>query len=398
MYRGFKIRLYPTQSQKRLLEKHFGCCRWTYNWGLDQKISSHKRKEKRLSLYSIINKLPELKKQEANLWLQDVSARSLCDSLLCLDRAFENFFKHHKKFPRFKKKRDGRNSFINSSKNRLDTKLRRLIIPKFPEGIRFRASSVPMGMVKSVAVSKSASGKYIASIQIKIEKAFIQVPATEENTLGLDFGLKHLIVTSEGEKFENPKTLAKFYKRLARLQREMKRKKSGSRNKDKARKKLASLYEKITNIREGHLHRIANRLIRKPNIVMICMENLSASRMRDKRRGVKWAIQDASWRKLRQYIRYKAKNCGKLTKLIGRFEPSTQTCNCCGFLNKALTPSDREWKCECGVIHDRDINAAINVKKMALKKFVRNDEIPKDIRELTPVEQLVAVNQECLVT
>lgn len=400
MHQACKIRLYPTFKQRALLDQHLGCARWVYNWGLQEKISHYKQTKETLSTYSLINRLPLLKREEQTQWLGNVSALSLCDTLMRVEKAFIHFFRGHTKFPAFKKKRDRRDSYEVRQGNSIDSELKRIYLPKFKEGIRYRDNREIEGALKKVTILKSPNGRYYAGFLTERDVAPLALSTSaEETALGLDFGLKHLVITSEGEKIDNPLTLARYYRRFAILQRRMKRKKKGSKNRERMRVELANLYAKITATRAHHLHQITNRLVAKEGITTFCIEDLNVRKMRRAKGRIQWAIQDASWGLLRKLFAYKAAAVGKTVRVIGQFEPSSKTCSSCGVVNESLTLADREWTCQCGARHDRDINAAINIKKMAFAQdFVSNDGIPKDIRESTPVEQHAATNQECSVT
>jgi len=400
MNRAYKIRLYPTPSQEKLLSKHFGCSRWIYNWGLRQKIDFYQKTKKALSTYSLINQLPGLKKVSSTLWLKEVAAQSLCDSLMRVEKAFINFFQGRTKFPVFKKLRDRHDSFENHSGNSIDDDKKLIYLPKFQEGIRFRDGRKISGKPKKVTVLRTPSGQYYAAFLTdeEIILPLVSEPK-EDNALGLDFGLKHLVVTSGGEKIGNPSHLDTHYRRFAILQKRMKRKKKGSQNREKARRKLALLHSRIAAKRAHDLQQIANYLVTKQSVATLCIEDLNVHKMRRTKKRIQWSIQDASWGLLRKFLTYKAAVMGKSIRLIGRFEPSSKTCSQCGRVNESLLLSEREWKCPCGARHDRDVNAAINIKKMAFaNEFVSNDKIPKVIRKSTPVEQSVATKQEHSVT
>jgi putative transposase len=323
----------------------------------------------------------------------------LTDALMNVEKAFNQFFKGCAKFPAFKKHRDGRHSFENCSGNSIDNDIAKLYIPKFSEGISFQDTRKIEGTLKKVTVSRSANGHYYAAIRVEIiDENRPSEPSSESRAIGLDFGLTHLVITSEGDKIANPKTLQRYYRRFQLLHRRMKRKTKGSRNREKARIELAALYAKITAVRNHCLHEITNQLIERDDVDTFCLEDLRVKKMR-RENHLNWSIQDAGWGILRRHLTYKAEWRGKNVRVISQFAPSTQTCSSCGDVNRHLKLIDREWICRCGAHHDRDINAAINIKKMAFANdFVSNDEIPKDIRESTPVEQSAAMNQECSVT
>ena len=418
MLKAHKCRLYPTQEQEVLLGKHFGCARWVYNWALAEKMARYSEEGQSVSIYELSRNLTELKAMEETKWLNEVSAQSSCNALTALDHAYTRFFKEKKGFPKFKSRYDNHQSFANHQANKIDPNRGRLQILKFKDGIKCRFSRPIEGKIKTVTISKTPSGKYWASILVEtpeVEKPL--VPAEEAKALGLDFGVKDLIVTSDGQRFVNPRTLKKFLRTLAIRQRRHARTKKDSHRREKSRIRVAKVHEHISNIRRDHLHKITTHLVRENQATALCIEDLNVSKMMGKGRGAKSlrrSISDVGFGEMRRQLEYKCRWAGKNLRVIGEFEPSSKTCSNCGRINSALTLKDREWACtNCGSAHDRDINAAINIKKMAFREqntystprptqpicdpapggIIR---IPTGSRKSTPVEQAVrpAVNRE----
>ncbi len=362
--KAYKYRLYPSPAQATLLDKHFGCARLIFNWALSEKIRTYEATGESLSRYKLQEQLPEMKKTDRP-WLSEVNAQSLQASLINLDRAFMNFFKHKTKFPRFKKK-NHRQSFQVPQRGQLDFETSKLIIPKFQEGIRCKVSRRFEGETKTFTVSKTTTGKYFVSVMVETpdeipEKATI----THDGTVGIDVGIKDFCTLSTGEKIENPKHLRNELARMKVLQRRASKKKKGSKNRKKAVLKVAKFHEKISNKRNDFLHKLTHRLTNENQVGSLAIEDLNIVGMM-KNRCLAQAVADVSWSEFFRQLEYKTEWRGKNLLKIGRFEPSSRTCDVCGAVNRELTLSDRTWKCACGAEHDRDLLAARNIKRFAL--------------------------------
>jgi putative transposase len=362
--KSFQYRLYPNDEQATLLDKHFGSARWLWNWALAEKIRVYEEKGESLSRFKLQAQIPEMKRTERP-WLAEVNAQSLQASLLFLDRAFMNFFKHKTKFPRFKKK-NHRQSFQVPQRGQLDFENCKLIIPKFLEGIRCHISRRFEGVTKTFTVSKTATGKYFVSVLVETpDEVTGKRPATADTTIGIDVGIKDFCTLSTGEKVENPRHLKEELKRLKVLQRRASKKKKGSSNRKKAVLKVAKLHEKISNRRNDFLHKLTHRLTSENQIGSIAVEDLNIAGMM-KNHCLAQAISDVSWSEFNRQLEYKCEWRGVNLLKIGRFEPSSRTCDACGTVNKDLKLSDRTWTCACGTEHDRDYLAARNIKRFAL--------------------------------
>ena len=364
--KSFLYRLYPNKAQAILLDKHFGCTRLIYNWALGEKIRVYQDTGESLSRYKLQEQLPVMKQTERP-WLAEVNAQSLQASLINLDRAFLNFFKHKTKFPRFKKK-NHRQSFQVPQRGQIDFEAGKLIIPKFLEGIRCKISRRFEGETKTFTVYKTTTGKYFVSVLVETPD---EIPAkdviTEAGTIGIDVGIKDFCTLSTGEKVENPKHLRSELARLKVLQRRASKKKKGGNNRKKAVLKVAKLHEKISNRRNDFLHKLTHRLTNENQVDSLAIEDLNIVGMM-KNRCLAQAVADVSWSEFFRQLEYKAEWRGKNLLKIGRFEPSSRTCDVCGAINQELKLADREWVCPCGVKHDRDILAARNIKRFALAK------------------------------
>ena len=362
-HRAFKFRLYPDRRQAEMLNKHFGCCRWVYNWGLERKQAAYQRGEK-LSCIDIANMLPDLKKQ--NPWLKEVNSQSLQSSIRNLGRAFERFFAKQAGFPGFKKK--GRKDSFQAFQNcRVDLEGNRLDIPKCL-GIRMVAHRKFEGKIKSITVSKAPTGKFHASILVETaEEDKPTKPIDPRTTIGIDVGLKCFAVLSTGEKVENPRFMRKAKAKIRILQRRMARRKKGGKNRAKARRRLALAHERIASQRGDFLYKLTRRLTNDDQVGTICVEDLNVKGMM-RNHHLAGAIQDASWGEFMRLLECKCRWNGVNLVRIGRFDPSSKLCSC-GRRNDELTLADREWTCPaCGARHDRDLLAAQNIRTFGLAR------------------------------
>lgn len=363
--KGYKYRIYPNKEQEVFLAKHFGSCRFVYNWGLEQKIKHYETTKKSISWVELNNRLPQLKQEFS--WLSEIGSQSLQMEIRNLDTAFKNFFRAKKGFPKFKKKTNDMSFQIpdNSGKN-YRIKDKKLYIPKLKSGIKIVQHRKFEGKMKMLTISKNPSGQYFATILVETTDEYIEPKQiNEETTIGIDLGLKEFLITSNGEKIDNPKFFRKTQKKLAKAQKKHSRKQKGSSNRNKSRKKVAKIHNKINNQRKDFLHKLSRRLVSENQT--ICLEDLNVKGMM-KNRKLSKSIADVSWSTLTNMLNYKALWYGANIITIGRFEPSTKLCHVCGTLNNNLTLKDREWTCDCGTKHDRDINAAINIKNFGLTK------------------------------
>jgi len=367
MYKAFKYRIYPNKEQEELINKHIGCSRWVYNYGLNKKIESYQQARKGISRFDIQKELPILKKTEGTEWLSEVLAQSLQTSLENLDQAFTKFFKEKKGFPKFKSKHESHQSYSIPQNVRVYFEECKVYIPKLPSLVKCKFSRIFEGTIKTSTISKTPTGKYFISILVDIPQSIPEpLPIDESQAIGIDLGIKTYAVLSNGNSIENPKYLKKSLKRLKKLQRKASKKKKGSNNRKKANKKVALLYERVTNQRKDFLHKVTTQLVRDYDT--ICLETLKPSNM-VKNHKLAQAISDVSWSTFNEYLDYKASWCGKNVLRIGQFEPSSKMCSC-GLINKDLKLSDRTWTCSsCKTTHDRDLLAANNIKRFA---FVKN--------------------------
>jgi putative transposase len=346
-----------------LLNKHFGCVRLVFNLALEVKQEAYVKSRKNLSAFDLIKQIPDLKNELP--FLKEVNAQSLQATVVNLETSFKNFFKHRAKYPNFKKK-SSRQSFQVPQAAEINLKEGKLFIPKFREGIRTVFDREFTGVIKTTTITKTPTGKYFAAILVDNKKESpAKASIAASTTIGIDLGIKSFAVTSNGEVFDNPKFLRAEMVRLKILQRRASRKKKGSSNRRKSNLRVALLHEKISNQRKDFLQKLSTKLIR--NNQTICLEDLSVSNM-VKNHSLAQSISDCSWSEFVRMIQYKADWYGNNVIKIGRFEPSSKNCSDCGSKNELLTIADREWLCaNCGTLHDRDLNAAKNIKAFGLK-------------------------------
>ncbi len=365
MLKAYKYRIYPNKDQTVLLAKHFGCARYIYNYGLEQKIKAYSETKKSISRFVIQSDLPKLKKAEETKWLSEVNSLSLQAALLNLDMAFTRFFKEKKGFPKFKSKHDNNQSFQVPQNTGVDYEAKRVYLPKFKEGIKCKFNRQFKGKIKTSTVSKTPTGKYFISILVETEDTIpSKAPIDENKAVGVDLGIKTFATLSDGTEIQNPKYLKKALKKLKRLQRSISRKKKGSNSRNKAVKLLARQYENVANKRRDFLHKTSKYLIDHHDTA--CLDPMSANNM-VKNHRLAQALSDISIGTFNAYMNYKAEWYGKNIIRIGRFEPSSKMCSC-GYVYRGLKLSDRVWICpDCGAVNQRDLLAANNIKKFAFK-------------------------------
>jgi putative transposase len=354
--RAYKYRIYPTIEQKHLLARTFGSCRFVYNWALRQKTDAFYKEHKRLYYKDLSAMLTDLKKQEPYAWLSEVASVPLQQSLRHLEKAFLNFFEGRGEYPSFKKKRNQQSAtYVGTAFTWRDGQITLAKMEK-PLAIRWSREWPNDAKPRSVTISKDCANRYF--ISILVEENIEQLPQSDQS-VGADLGLKSFVALSTGEIVGNPTCFAKDEKKLARAQRRHTKKKKGSKNREKARLKVARLQARIADRRRDFLHTLSTRLIRENQT--ICIESLAVKNMVQNRHLSK-AISDVGWSEFVSLLSYKADWYGRTLVKIDRWYPSSKRCFDCGHVLDSLTLDRREWTCpECGVSHDRDINAANNI-------------------------------------
>ena len=362
--KAYKQRFYPTEEQKLNLAKTFGCCRYVYNWALARRKEQYATSGKGLSVTKQSAELTRLKSEDATKWLGKVSAVALQQALRHLDTAFTKFFSGLGGYPKFKKKRGEqsasymRNAFTWIEAERSLT----LALQKKPLKIRW-SRALPKGAVpSSVTVSMDSAGRYFVSILVEEDIASKPVTA---RMCGVDLGIKDVVTTSHGEKYGNPRFFATDEKKLAKAQRSLSKKKLGSKNREKARRRVAHIHARIKDRRIDFLHKLTTRLVNENQVIAV--ESLAVKNM-VKNPHLAKAISDVGWGELIRQLEYKAAWFGRTLQKIDRFFPSSKMCSNCEYVLDELSLDVRYWTCpECGTTHDRDINAAANILKEGLR-------------------------------
>lgn len=367
MKRAYKYKLKPTMRQQRLLSQHFGCCRFIYNWGLSRKKETYVNEKKSIGYLQLAKELTLLKNDGEHGWMKDVANESLQQSLRNLDNAFTQFFKAKKGFPKFKSKKHSKNvcKFINNV--HFDFDKWKVRIPKMGWTKICRNKSFDLSKCKigTLTVSQDKCGNFWCVIIVENgESLKPKAKVSEETSVGIDLGIKDFAILSDGTKYGNNKFLENGQKKLKRLQRHFSKTQKGSKRRERLRLKVARQHRKISNRRSDFLHKLTTDLTRRFDT--ICLENLNVQGMMQNHKLAN-AISSVAWNEFARQLIYKAEWNGKNVVFIGRFEPSSKTCSCCGYVKKDLTLKERHWVCPvCGASHERDVNAAINIRNFGL--------------------------------
>ena len=358
MLKVVKVRLYPSKEQKQLLEQSFGNCRWLWNYCLDLMNKTYKETGKGLSGYEVKKQIPQHKKEFE--WLKLTYSQCLQQVCLNLGVAFNNFFERRAGYPSFKSKHGKQSIQYPQNVKVLDGCLKLPMIGEVKAVIHRPIE----GKLKTVTVSKNKCDQYFASVLFEdgTEKP---ESSTEGKAIGIDLGLTHFAITSDGSKFNNPRWLAKHEQNLKRKQQQLSRKQKGSSNRHKAKKKVARVHSKISRCREDFHHKLSRRIVNENQVIVV--EDLAIKNM-VKNRCLAKAISQVGWGQFCTMLKYKAEQEGKIYQEVDRFFPSSKTCNVCLNQVGSLPLDVREWTCtNCGAKHDRDINAAINLRDEGLR-------------------------------
>lgn len=355
---AYKFRIYPNKEQKLLFAKTFGCVRFIYNKMLADKIEFYKETKKKL------NNTPAQYKKEYK-WLKEVDSLSLANAQINLQTAYNNFFRNPKiGFPKFKSKKNGHKSYTTNFVNgNIKLENKHLILPKV-KAIKIKQHrNIPNDYkLKSVTISQMPSGKYFASILFEYQKE-VQ-PVQPKNVVGLDFSMKELYVSSNNEFGSYPRFYRIAQQKLSKEQRKLSKCTYGSNRYYKQKHKVALLHEKIANQRKDFLHKVSRKIANSYDAV--CIESLNMKAM-SQALNLGKSVADNGWGMFTAYLSYKLQETGKQLVKIDKWFPSSKTCSHCGAVKHSLSLSDRTYICECGAILDRDINAAINIKREGMR-------------------------------
>ena len=359
MYKAYKFRIYPTNEQQIALAKAFGCCRWFGNYSLNLCPETYLTTGKGLSRGAIQGLLPSLKKEYS--WLTDAYSQCLQYVALNLSTAYKNFFEKRTGFPRFKSKH-GKQSISYPSNVKLDGDY--LKLPGKVGLIYCKQERKFDGQIKTVTVSLNPDGKYYASVLVDDGRELAQL-STEGKARGIDLGLTHFCITSNGSKFDNPRHTTKYARNLKKKQQSLARKQKSSKNRYKAKSKVSKVPSKIRRVREDFLHKLSRKIVNENQVIAV--ENLNVKGM-VRNHNLAKAISDCGWGQFCTMLKYKSEWSGKTYIEVDRFFASSKTCSVCLNRVDSLSLDIRDWTCsQCNTHHDRDVNAAINIRNEALR-------------------------------
>ena len=378
MLRAYRYRIYPNEEQKVLMAKTFGCVRVVYTWALDVKSTLWRDSKESIGYTALANRMKAELKVERE-YLNEVNSQSLQNALRHLDTAYQNFFKHGARFPNYKSRHD-RQSFHNPQRCSVDIKQGVLSIPKM-HGIKAVFHRPFKGSIKDVTICKEKDGRYYASILVDTaEQPLPKRPVSPDTTIGIDTRLKTFAVCSNGEEFETPHFQRKQKRKLKLLGRKLSKKQKGSRAFNRTKLRIARVHSKIARQRLDYQHKITHRLTHESQVGTICVEDLNVRGM-VRNKHLAYDISDTAIGEFYRQLKYKCEWYGVNYIEVGRFEPTSKTCSVCGWKYKDLKLHERSWVCpECGTHHNRDVNAAINIREFGLKALLLERE------EVKPVE------------
>jgi putative transposase len=357
----YRFRIRPTPSQASVLGRLADARRFIWNWGLARKKEHYKTTGKTLPYVVLNRELTELKRRPGMEWLRAADAQSLQEALRDLDRAFVNFFEKRARFPRFKSKK--RDPLRFRVPQRVKVEYGKVYVPKVG-WVRIRQSQPVTEATRSATFRRQADGRWYVSLVVAFEMPDVVLPSPDPaKVVGIDLGLKDFAVLSDGCRVAAPKFYRKGQRRLRRAQRTLSRRKPGSKRRIKAKAKVARLHQKVADRRGDFLHKLTTKVVNGHDGV--CIEDLSLKGL--VRTKLSKSFADAAMGEFRRQLEYKGLWNRKHLAVIDRFYPSTRLCRGCGAVNATLTLSDRQWVCDCGMVHDRDLSAAINIRDEGLR-------------------------------
>lgn len=376
MLRAVKIRLYPNKTQTEQFNKLLGCYRFVYNQCLARKINSYKENKISENLSTLGQFIHhELLKDDNFIWLREQNTKVLKQAVNDMLSAYKNFFTQHKGFPKFKSKRDNKQSCrfeLGAISKRNDYTTYKLSLANI-RNVKFRCNDKyaeylqkHKSNIKQATLSKLPCGEYYLSILVDGSLTHKGLQDTDKD-VGIDLGIKDFVITSDGEVFENLHFKKCQSNKIKRLQKQLSRKQKDSNNRNKARIKLAKAYKKINDKKQYYLHQVSNTLINENQV--ICMEDLNVKGMLRNHKLAE-SIQEMNFGEFKRMLEYKANWFNRRIVYVDRFYPSSKTCHNCGYINKELKLSDRQWICpHCGEVIERDYNAALNILDEGLRKI-----------------------------
>ena len=387
MLRAVKIRLYPNKTQTEQFNKLLGSYRFVYNQCLARKINSY-RENKVSENLSTLGKFihHELLKDDNFIWLREQNTKVLKQAVNDMLSAYNNFFTHHKGFPKFKSKRDNKQSCrfeLGAISKRNDYTTYKLSLANI-KNVKFKCNKKYAEYlqkhkqnIKQATLSKLPCGEFYLSILVDGSLTHKGLQDTD-NAVAIDLGIKAFVITSDGEVFDNLHFKKSETKKIKRLQHQLSKKEKGSNNRNKAKIKLAKLYKKINDKKQYYLHAVSNSLIDENQV--ICMEDLNVKGMLRNHKLAE-SICEMNFGEFRRILEYKARWYNRKIVFVNRFYPSSKTCHNCGYINKGLKLSDRQWICpQCGEVIERDYNAALNILDEGLR--IMGNIIPNLINQI----------------
>ena len=378
-HRAYKFRLYPNKEQEILINKTIGCSRFVFNYFLNLWNEEYKKTSKGLTYNKCATMIPALKKSNEYSWLKEVDSIALQSSVKNLEDSFNRFFKKQNKAPRFKSKKNPTQSYITKNvSNGIQIEGNKIKLPKL-KMVKFANSRDINGRILRATISRKASGKYFVSLLVE---EHIQEYEKTNSSVGIDLGIKDFAILDNGTVYKNNRFTTKMAKQLAREQRKLShryeqakkdsKKLENAKNYQKQKIKVARLHEKVANQREDFLNKVSTIIVKNHDV--ICIEDLNTKGMLRNHKLAK-SISDVSWSMFVSKLQYKADWYGKQVVKIDKWYPSSQICSSCGVKSGKKTLDIRNWTCECGAEHDRDVNAAINIKEEGLRQIQSYEKI-----------------------
>ena len=367
MLKAIKIRIYPSQEEIGYINRQLGCCRFVYNNCLAYKKDNYEKEKESISSSETIKHIVTLKNDY--VFLKDVHSKVLQQSVRDLNQAYDSFFKLHKGYPKFKSKHNNKQSCRFPKDAIIGINGNRISLIKTLKDILFKCSrkdekylNKNQDKISSITLTKLPSNQFYLSVLIDKPN---EIRPANNNAVGIDLGIKDFVITSDGEVFNNLHFKKSKSDKIKRLQRQLSRKQKGSNNRNKARIRLAKAYKKINDKKQHYLHQVSNTLINENQV--ICMEDLNVKGMLRNHKLAE-SIQEMNFGEFKRILEYKANLYNRKIVYVDRFYPSSKTCHNCGYINKDLKLSDRQWVCpQCGKIIERDYNAALNILDEGLR-------------------------------